>query len=286
MDYYIKDGKVEAGFIQDEARDVFAYMKKLYDEGLLDPNFSANNNAMQMANFTKGTSGMAVLAISSGLTPVLDSVKDDPTFKVSAMAPFKTPSGDISMYSPYVAPSAPSCYITADCDNVEAAVKFLNYGYTEEGQLLFNFGIEGVSYEMVNGVPQYTDTILNNPNMTKTQAAWQYTRVITSMNKVQMDEYMISYNPGKTQMEALAAWATNQSATYAVPTLFMTGDMATEHSQLNSDLNTYVHEMMVKFVNGTESLDNWDAFVKRCKEFQVDRIVEIKQHFYDEQYGK
>jgi len=66
----------------------------------------------------------------------------------------------------------------------------------------------------------------------------------------------------------------------------MLGDMATEHTNLESDLSAYKSEMYVKFINGTESLDNWDAFVAQCKALKVDRIVEIKQQFYDEQYGK
>ena len=28
---------------------------------------------------------------------------------------------------------------------------FLDYGYTEEGHLLLNFGVEGESYEMIDG---------------------------------------------------------------------------------------------------------------------------------------
>ena len=36
---------------------------------------------------------------------------------------------------------SPNMFI--DCDDVEAAVQFLNYGYTEEGARMFNFGIEG-----------------------------------------------------------------------------------------------------------------------------------------------
>ena len=136
-------------------------MHKLYDEGLLDPNFSANDNAIQMANLTSGASGMAYLTISSGVTPVLDSMASDPTFKLTGMAPFKTPDGDISMYATYSSITSPRAFITSDCENVEAAVKLLNYGYSEAGKMLYNFGIEGESYEMVDGVPQYTEKVFN-----------------------------------------------------------------------------------------------------------------------------
>ena len=47
--------------------------------------------------------------------------------------------------------------ITPDCENVELAARYLDFWYSEAGILLSNFGKEGVSYTMVNGVPTFTD---------------------------------------------------------------------------------------------------------------------------------
>ena len=44
-----------------------------------------------------------------------------------------------------------------------AATKFADYAYSEEGQTLLSFGIEGESYTMVDGVPTYTDLITKHP---------------------------------------------------------------------------------------------------------------------------
>ena len=53
--------------------------------------------------------------------------------------------------------------ITTSCKDVETAARLLDYAYSEEGHMLFNFGVEGESYTMVDGYPTYTDKILNNP---------------------------------------------------------------------------------------------------------------------------
>ena len=42
----------------------------------------------------------------------------------------------------------------------------MNYGYTEAGNLLMYYGIEGISYEMVDGYPYFTDFVKNNPDGT------------------------------------------------------------------------------------------------------------------------
>ena len=55
--------------------------------------------------------------------------------------------------------------ITSSCPDVELAVSVLDWRYSEEGSFLFNYGIEGISFEYdANGEPQYTDLIVKNEN--------------------------------------------------------------------------------------------------------------------------
>ena len=42
-------------------------------------------------------------------------------------------------------------------------IKYFDFWYTEEGRRLWNFGIEGEDYIMVNGKPKFTDKVLKNP---------------------------------------------------------------------------------------------------------------------------
>ena len=57
----------------------------------------------------------------------------------------------------------------------ELVAEFLNYGYTEEGHMLYNFGIENISYVMEDGYPRYTELITNNPDgLTMQYAMSQY----------------------------------------------------------------------------------------------------------------
>lgn len=74
--------------------------------------------------------------------------------------------------------------ITSACKNPEAAVKFLNYGYTEEGYMLYNYGIEGETYNRTgetvtyNGIEyplvEYTDKMMNNPDYPVLDAILKY----------------------------------------------------------------------------------------------------------------
>ncbi len=52
---------------------------------------------------------------------------------------------------------------SATSGNVELAMKMLEYAYSEEGHMFFNFGTEGVSYTMEDGYPKFIDLLMKNP---------------------------------------------------------------------------------------------------------------------------
>ena len=69
-----------------------------------------------------------------------------------------------------------------------------DFGYTDEGHMLNNFGIEGVSYTMENGEPVYTDEIMKNPEgLTMGQAMGKYMRSSYGGPFVQDERYLEQY---------------------------------------------------------------------------------------------
>ena len=51
--------------------------------------------------------------------------------------------------------------ISANCKNPEAAIRFMDWFYSEEGNRATNYGIEDESYTMVDGKPVFTDEVLS-----------------------------------------------------------------------------------------------------------------------------
>ena len=50
---------------------------------------------------------------------------------------------------------------------------------------------------------------------------------------------------------------------------------------LTNDIDTYVGQMIAKFVMGEESLDKWDDYVGNLKKLNIDELIKIKQDAYD-----
>ena len=61
--------------------------------------------------------------------------------------------------------------------------------------MLFNFGVEGVSYEMKDGYPTYTDEVMKNPDgLSITQALSKYNLASYSGPFVQDRRYVEQYS--------------------------------------------------------------------------------------------
>lgn len=152
--------------------------------------------------------------------------------------------------------------------------------------MLLNFGIEGESYEMVDGKPVYTDTILKNPDGLSINEALLLNCRATAPAPgfKQAPEYLEQYYEFPQQRDALKLWVNNaqEGRKTMLPNLMPTSEEAEEIAAIVTDLNTYVNEMTWKFITGEESLDKFDDFRNTVsKNFNMQRYSEMMQNQYD-----
>lgn len=97
--------------------------------------------------------------------------------------------------------------ISTSNKNPEATVKWLDFAYSEEGKMLFNFGVEGVSYKMVNGNPVYTDEVLNPKDTSVAYAMARHVRANFNGPFVQDKRYMEQYASMPEQKDSIKIWS-------------------------------------------------------------------------------
>lgn len=283
--FYQIDGKVHYGYAENEYKDLLIFFNKLYEEGLLDPNFQSVDDNTVRANMMNGDSGVAFGAVGGYIGNMLQTMEDDPSFNLSGFGPLVANRGDKSMSTQYDA-ALKGIYVvvTPQCKNIEAAVKFLNYGYTEEGHNLFNFGIEGESYTMENGVPTYTELIMHNPDgWTKQLALAQYTMAWNDGPFVQDKRYSEQYADLPQQQAALRSWTTSDASKYDMPPVRVAEENASEYSKLTGDIGTFISEMTVKYITGLEPLDTFETeYLGTLQSMGVDRVIELQQGALDD----
>ena len=142
--------------------------------------------------------------------------------------------------------------------------------------MLFNFGEEGTSYTMVDGVPTYTELMLNNPDLSIAHALSGYVRANYNGPFIQNEEYARQYFTLDTQKEAIRLWSDTNMVKHTVPPITPTSDESKEMAQIMNEINTYRDEYSLKFILGTASFDEWDTYVSTIKGMGLDRVLEIQ----------
>ena len=152
--------------------------------------------------------------------------------------------------------------------------------------MLYNFGTEGVSYNMVAGKPAYTDLVMKNPDkLTIPQAMTKYSRGNTNGPFVQDNGYIEQYYSIPQQKEALKAWSDHNKSSTQVPLITPTEAESSEAARLQTDITTYAREMQYKFIMGVEPLDNFDKYLSQMKKLNIDKWLQLKQQALD-RYNK
>ena len=165
--YYIRDGKVQYGFLDASYKDYIATMNKWYEAGLIDAEIFGNDSKIVNSNLLNDKSAVGFGHIGSAIGTLTNSAAEtNPAFKLVGVQYPVLEEGDEPKFinRSWDVRTDHAAAITTACEDVEAAIRFLDFWYSEEGSLMKNFGTEGVSYEMVDGYPTYTDLILKNPD--------------------------------------------------------------------------------------------------------------------------
>lgn len=284
--FYIDNGQIKFGPLQPEFKEVLMYMNKLKNEGLLDPDYLLNDRSKLDAKVMNEQVGFLFhYQPTNFLTKMADV---NPEFDLVGIPYLSGPNGQKGNYDPSLIQKTSAdglIAITTSAKYPEEIMKWLNYGYTEEGNLLFNFGIEGESYNIVNGVPTYTDLIKNNPDgLALNVALGKWTMGISKWASVQDVEVFRQYTVTDYSRESIQAWASSidfDPNERILPTLERSPEDAEKYSAIWIELKTYVEQMTDRFIFGKESFDNYDAFLDTIKSLKVEEALKLQQQAYD-----
>lgn len=260
-------------------------LNEWYTKGYLDANFATLDQQTLDNNMSSGRSFATFGAGSSGLGAYMTANQDNPDFELMGVKLPTINEGELAMYATeYEFGGNPQLGITTACENIEAAMRMYDFGFSEEGYMRFNWGEEGVSYTMVDGKPQYTDLILNNPDGLSVDAIlanYALTAIKGPAMLVQDPEYMLQYYNMPQQQQAMEAWEEKDYENRSFPVVSYTSEESQNLTAILADLDTYVEQTAMKFIIGSESFDNWDSFVDTCSNMGVADALAIQQAAVD-----
>ena len=277
------DNKIHYGVLEEEFLDALTTLNRWYEEGLIDPDaFTQDSNAV-FAKIASGRTGLSWGWTAEAFNRVNTMKSETPEMEWKACPHPVAKEGDkfiVDLSSGYRVDSLGGC-IAATCKYPERAARVLDYLYGEEGHEIANFGEEGITYEIVDGQHVYTDYVLNNPDGLTIEEALQIYAGNGNKPFVVDKEYQYGQHPLETQKYALSLWATPDGTIKNLPPESLSPEESSEYYSIMTDINTYKDEMVLKFILGTEPLENFPEFIDNLKKMNIERAIEIKQTEYD-----
>ncbi len=150
------NGGVTASWVTEGNKQAVAFLNKLYQEKILDPDYIVNSESDCRTSFIKGKVGMYLE--NNYYNTILGSFMD--TYGVSMEEGKKmftiisTPAGEYGQGGTRTDPG----FWRGVCINgkmnkkrIQRALKYLDYLMSDEATELFTYGIEGVHYKVENG---------------------------------------------------------------------------------------------------------------------------------------
>ena len=297
-DYYVENGVVKNGITEDSHYEYLKTMRKWYAEGLIDQDYLTHTKANDgRAEMAAGNAFATYDACGGGASNIFPKLLKDGKIKdesdMVTTVPVTSVKGQNSKFSKmnglYDASGSSAAISKRLADEggqkLEAALWLLDWMYSEEGHMINCFGIEGESYNMVDGYPVFTDVVLNNPEIPSVAGALSvYARGHQNGPVVQDTRVNDQYYSYTAQIAGMKLWTKTDFGSYMYPAgAAIATDDADDFATITANVKTYREENEAKWITGKAELTDeaWKAYCEQMEAFGLSRAIQYKQAAYD-----
>lgn len=276
-DFYQKDGVVKFGPIQPEFREGLTFIAQMFAEGLIDPDYMLNDRTKQDAKVTGGVSGMLYAVQPANFMRTMAESGREPDFLMEGMPWPKGADGVSYALSPTYNNMAvgPCAAITTKAQFPAETLAWLDYAYGEEGNILFNLGIEGDSFHWEGDKAVYEEKVAADGNAGYGIYNMALNGWAMSQSTLYHEQLMWEYG-----YPAAEFWRPADRS-LLLPLVSFSDEDTKRVSKLKTDIDTYVDEMLDKFTTGREPMENFDNFVETVNKMGIEELTGLYQGAYD-----
>ena len=273
------DGKYISKYEHPNYEAFLETASRWYQNGLIDPEYLSRKNADIHVLFNSGLVGCGFV-FSTRLPSYTAAIQEiDADGYVEYMEPIVGYDGTQRVIG-RTAVGSRACITIAAKDKAVECIKYLDWFYSEEGDRLLNFGIEGTTYEMVDGKPvmigEYTE-------------GWDKFRAIGGVNTIwaynrNMDAYYQCMLYGKSleeceEVDLLTYKAYTGNGPYIIAPLRA---FATETSKAKgTEIYAMLKEAEAKVIEGTMTIEGFRDVLAKAKANGLDAMTAEMQACWD-----
>lgn len=288
-EFYNDNGTVKYGPAEEGYKQWADTFRQWYSEGLIDPNFVSNDASFissgEFIGAGKAAAGPNVWGMTADIYKQMGYSNDENYWLSAAPYPVLN-EGDVPQAGAAMSELVKeTMVVTSACEDVELALRYLDYYYTKESMMLSSLGIEGETYvDNGDGTYSITDALLekvaDGTYPTVSEAVYTHSIGAASFGLYNWEMYDAIYE-GNKATDAYDVWENTKYDLMLPPTMTMTEDESQEYASLYTSIQTLVQENTVKFIMGNLSVDEYDKFVEKLHTFGIDRCIELKQAAFD-----
>lgn len=285
----------------DAFKDMLKMMHKMWNEGLIDPDYFTQSEIQAYAKCAANQVGIIGATSPDALS--IPNPKDFVSMNALVDKPGETPV--VAGYAPLR--DICRAFISADVDDETAAAlaNLVDYYYTDEAYITNWYGPElGSEYDYDNNGMMYIpelkgwnykdagDTMWWNYKITHFNF-WEVPGTTNVGNKF-IDQSWAEKYPDSVVGKYLAdnglyLWwqqslidAALKYEVPAIPAMFMSEDDNERIAVLKTQLDTYVENMIANFVTGEADIDaEWDTFLTTLEGYGMSEYVKLYNDYYD-----
>lgn len=287
---YVEEGQVKNSFTETGYKKYLLEMNRWYEAGLFNTDFvsvsSRPNDDGRIAAITSEETGVFYLS-AANLDELAVSIGGNA--KLAGIAdPLETP-GELTHFSDgtHVAAGVNLC-LSDTCSDPEAALKWVNYTFTDDGYRLFSYGAEGTMYYLnESGEPELDIEFLSNNSWNVGAITAYKGYALTEICIGLFDRAATNAFYSDAALQAVNTWTNMSDGEYFLPNaVSLTTAEDEEFNAKNSDISTYANESTARFILGELNFEaDWDSFVATMQSLGIDRVVEIYQVAYERYIG-
>ncbi|MFH5185224.1 hypothetical protein ACHHV8_22690 [Paenibacillus sp. TAB 01] len=248
----LKDGQLIDVTFDKGTRDALLWLNKAFTEGIISPDFPTLKNSQVREMITTNKAGSFSDAMNPSWLLTGQLRKTTPKADLLPLTYLEGPEGkyvpkDSGAYGMYVIPkSVPE-------DKVKKILKFMDYGATEEGSVLANYGLKEVHYTEKDGLKT------TNEQAIKDKVA-AYGGLFANL-----DKYQRGYQSGiPADFMNRNRKIIDERTKYAVPNPAV-GVISETAIKVGKEFDKKIQDMKTKVIMGREPITAWDDFIAGLK---------------------
>lgn len=254
---------------QPEYKAMLDFMKKLYNEGLIDPEFITDTDASWTAKMTTNNKSFVTFDWIGRLELFAKQVKaQNPDYNLRYGNPVG-PTGNIR--------SLPKIdnmrLVVTNNDKKEIALKLLDYLTSPSGSSLVTMGIEGETYNLMNGKPVYPE-LKDVTTVDITALEMKYGMWLGSMY-LRPDKRSVYYNFTEKEQEAQDKIIKGNKFEALDPVLKFTDEETKSAAEFRAALDKAANEFSTKYLMKKEFGDaQWEEWKQTAVKLGATKYVE------------